>query len=86
MAISTYEQLKSALNDWGKRGDADAYLDTFIDLAESDIWRDLRIRDMETRATGNLSGRTLALPSGYLEMRKFRLTTTPPKELTYRTL
>lgn len=85
MAISTYNELKTAIGDWGKRGDADGMLDTFIDLCEADLWRDLRIRDMETRATGNLSGRTLALPADYLESRKFRITTTNPKELTFRT-
>jgi hypothetical protein len=85
MAISTYAELKTAISDWGKRGDADGKLDTFIDLCESDLWRDLRIRDMETRATGSLSGRTLALPSDYLELRKLWLTTNPSRELTYRT-
>jgi hypothetical protein len=84
MAISTYNELKTAIEDWGKRGDAAAKIDTFIDLAEADIWRDLRIKEMQTRATGNLSGRTLALPSDYLETRKLRLTTNPPRELTFR--
>lgn len=85
MAISNYTELKNAISDWGKRGDADSKIDNFIDLCESDLKRDLRIRNMETRATGNLSGRTLALPSDYLELRKLRLTTDPSRELTYRT-
>jgi len=84
MALSNYTELKTAINDWGKRGDATGMTDTFIALAESDIWRDLRIRDMETRTTGTLSGRTEALPSDYLESRKLRLTTNPPRELTFR--
>lgn len=82
MAISTYAQLKTAVGDYGKRGDATAKIDTFIDLAEADIWANLRIKEMQTRATGNLSTRTLALPTGFLEMRKLRLTTTP-YELEY---
>ena len=84
MAISNYNELKTAINDWGKRNDAQAKVDTFIDLAEADIWRDLRIKEMQTRDTGNLSGRTLALPADYLEARKLRLATTPPRELTFR--
>ena len=84
MAISNYNELKTAINDWGKRNDAAAKVDTFIDLAEADIWRELRIRDMQTRDTGNLSGRTLALPADYLESRKLRLATTPPRELMFR--
>lgn len=83
MAISTYAELKTAVNDYGKRGDATAKVDTFIDLAEADIWANLRIKEMQTRATGNLSGRTLALPTGFLEMRKLRITTSNPKELEY---
>jgi hypothetical protein len=84
MAISNYNELKTAIGDWGKRNDATAKIDTFIDLAEADIWETLRIREMQTRDTGNLSGRTLALPSDYLESRKLRLATTPPRELMFR--
>lgn len=85
MAITTYAELKAALTDWGKRPDDTDMLDTFIDLAEADIWESLRIRGMETRATGNLSGRTLALPSDFLEARKFRLTSDPSRELLFKT-
>jgi len=94
MALSNYNELKTALSDWGKRGDADGKLDTFIAMCEAEMWHGvameglnsepLRIRGMETRATGNLSGRTLALPSDFLESRKLRLTTNPPRELTFR--
>lgn len=85
MAISTYAELKTAIQSWAKRGDISTLVDDFIDLAEADIWQSLRLRAMETTATGNLSGRTLALPSTYLQARKLRLTTNPSTELTYRT-
>jgi len=96
MAITTYLELKQAIRDWGKRPDvSDSLIDTFIALTEAELWNGpgvegpqtepLRIRGMETRTTGNLSGRTLALPTNYLESRKLRLTGNPSRELTFRT-
>lgn len=75
MAISTYLELKTAIQDWSKRKDSLSMIDNFIDLAESDIWQNLRVRDMEGLTTGTLgtSDRFLALPTGFLIMRKFRI-------------
>lgn len=85
MSITTYAELKAAIIGWGKRGDALSVIDDFIDLAESDMWQKLRLRSMEGSGTGNLSGRTLALPSDYIESRKLRLTTNPSTELEFYT-
>jgi hypothetical protein len=74
MAISNYLELKQAIERWAKRGDIASLTDDFIDLAESDIWQNLRIRDMEARATASTGAdRFLALPDGFLEMRKLTL-------------
>lgn len=75
MPISSYTELKTAVQNWSKRTDTTSLLDDFIDLAEADIWQRLRIRDMDARATATLSttDRFLALPTGYLEMRKLRI-------------
>ena len=74
MAISNYLELKAAVQRWAKRGDINSLIDDFIDLAESDIWQNLRIREMEARATTPTgSDRFLALPDGFLEMRKLIL-------------
>ena len=74
MAISNYLELKQAIERWAKRGDIASLTDDFIDLAESDIWQHLRIRDMEARATAITGAdRFLALPDGFLEMRKLTL-------------
>jgi hypothetical protein len=74
MAISNYLELKQAIERWAKRGDIASLTDDFIDLAESDIWQHLRIRDMEARATAVTGAdRFLALPDGFLEMRKLTL-------------
>ena len=79
MPFSTYAELKAAIPNaagWAKRSDILTLVDDFIDLAEADMWQTLRTRDMETLTTGTLgtSDRFLALPSNFLEMRKFRFT------------
>lgn len=73
MSLSTYAGLKDAIESWSHRNDVASRLDDFIDLAESEMFRYLRIRDMETRTTASLSTRYLALPTGFLEMRRVRL-------------
>lgn len=75
MPISTYTQLKTSVEAYAKRTDIGQNMDTFIDLCEADLWERVRIRDMEVRATAtaSTSERFLALPSGFLKMRKVRL-------------
>lgn len=87
MAISTYNELKTAIERWSKRTDALSVIDDFIDLAEADIARELRIRDMEARATASAptSDRFLELPTSFLQMRKMRLYTGSQQyDLMYR--
>ncbi len=73
MPLTTYLGLKDAVESWSHRNDVASRLDDFIDLAESEMFRHLRIRDMETRTTASLSTRYLALPTNFLEMRRVRL-------------
>lgn len=75
MAISTYSELKVAVQNWSKRSDTVSVLDDFIDLAEADIWQRLRIRDMEAEASINTSitVRTASLPSDFLQARKLKI-------------
>lgn len=79
MTITVYAELKTAIESYSKRTDILSLIDTFIDIAESTMYANpdcsLRIRDMETRATGSTSTTTryLALPTRYLEMRQLKL-------------
>jgi hypothetical protein len=76
MAISTYTELKTAIENWSKRSDILSVIDDFIDLAEADIWTVLRIRDMEGRSTATSSTtRFLSLPDDFLHMRKLKIIT-----------
>lgn len=73
MPLNNYDNLKSAIVTWSKRDDVSNYVDDFIDLAEAEIYKTLRIRDMQARATASTSGRYLALPDDFIEMRRLRL-------------
>lgn len=73
MAIGTYAQLKTAVAGWLHRSDLTTLIPDFVSLCEADIRRDLRVREMEQSATGSLSGSTLAIPTGFLEMRRVML-------------
>ena len=73
MSLTTYLGLRDAIESWSHRNDVASRIDDFIDLAESEMLKWLRIRDMETRSTAVTSGRYLALPPGFLEMRRLRM-------------
>ncbi|ANS04568.1 hypothetical protein [uncultured Mediterranean phage] len=88
MALDTYANLKTEIASYLNRTDLSSYLDTFIDLAESRMARDLRLREMEnidvsiTTVSGTQS---YDLPTGYLEMRYVAYQTNPYTFLTYVT-
>lgn len=67
MTLSTFSELKSAIQDFLNRDDLASVVPTFIALAEARINRDLRHFNMETRSTATLSGRYIALPDDWIE-------------------
>ena len=86
MALDTYANLKTEIENYLNRSDLTSYLDTFIDLAETRHARDLRLREMETvdTSTTTVSGtQSYDLPTGYLEMRYVVLQTNPYTLLNY---
>lgn len=85
MPITSYTELKTAIVDWSHRGDVATITDDFIDMAESEIWKTLRIRDMEVRSTASLSTRFIELPTGFVEMRRIRISGSNSYDLEYRT-
>lgn len=86
MALDSYANLKTEIANYLNRTDLTSYLDTFIELAESRIARDLRLREMEnidisiTTVSGTQS---YDLPTGYLEMRYVAYQTNPYTFLTF---
>jgi hypothetical protein len=63
VAISTYAELKSAVEDWLERGDLGSRLADIVTLAESRLNRDIPLRAMEAdiALTGTSSSRLIAL-------------------------
>ena len=88
MAISTFAELKTATANWLDRSDLTDRIPEFIALAEARFNRILRIRDMETVSTAisTSSGtREYSLPTGFVQMKEFHLTTDPLTPLAYIT-
>lgn len=85
MAIGTYAQLQTFLENSLDRSDLDDRIPEFIALNEETLNRRLRIRAMETRATTSISEEYVSLPSDFLEMRNFQLNTSPKQTLRFVT-
>lgn len=73
--ITNYTTLRDNIQQFIKRTDALPHLDTFIGLAEVDLWESLRVREMEVRATALTStvDRFLDLPTGFIKMRRLQI-------------
>ena len=88
MAIGTFAQLKTAAANWLDRSDLTDRIPEFITLAEARFNRVLRIRDMETVSTAistTAGTREYSLPTGFVQMREFHLSTDPLTPLSYIT-
>ena len=79
MALDTYDNLKLEIIDWSHRKDVDLKIDTFIALAETEMYNNsvenLKVRGQESLNSQTLSTitRNLTLPSDYLSMRSIRI-------------
>ena len=78
MALTTYTELKTSIGDWLNRTDLTSAIADFISLAEAQIERQLRTRQMITRSNADISTEYAALPSDFLETKSFKLTSTNP--------
>lgn len=75
MAITTYDELKTAIADFLNRDDLAATIPTFISLAEAQIARDLRHWKQEKRVTTSVDERYENLPNDWLEIKFIALST-----------
>jgi hypothetical protein len=81
MSIQTYTELKSAVANRLRRSDTSSYVDDWITLAETDIYRRLRVRDMETAFSDTISSGVIALPTSYIDLKFAYINTTPVVKL-----
>lgn len=68
-AITDLTSLKAEIAGWLHRADLTAEIPGFIQLGENRIYRDLRVRQMETSLSTAISSGTIAVPTGYVEMK-----------------
>jgi hypothetical protein len=66
----TYAVLKADIASWLHRTDLTTEIVTFVALAESDIRNDVRVRAMETVATGSVSAGSITMPTDLIETRR----------------
>jgi hypothetical protein len=78
MAITNYGELKSAVGDFLNRSDLTSVIPTFIDFAEAEFNRILRIRQMVARAEAVIDARFSAVPSDFLEAKDLVIVTGTP--------
>ncbi len=81
MSIASYSELKTAVASWLNRSDLTATVPDLIRFGELRIYRDLRIRAMETALSASISSGVVAVPSGYVELKFAYLDTTPVGKL-----
>ena len=81
----TFASLQTKIADWLHRQDLTNVIPDFIAIGEQKMNQDLECRDMETNTTISiLSGTTrAATPTDMLEVRRFKLTTSPYTSLNY---
>ena len=80
MSLDTFDNLKKEIINWSHRSDIDLKVETFIKMAEQDMFANpdevLRVRGQETRSTATTDGKYLALPDDFQSMRGLSLETT----------
>ena len=88
MALTTYTELKSSLADWLNRSDLTSVIPDFISLAEAQMERQLRTRQMIVRATASFAAGAEygTVPDDFLEAKAVKLDTNPVTSLTFQTI
>ena len=86
MALTTYAELKTSIGDWLNRTDLTSAIPDFISLAEAQIERNLRTRQMLSRSTATIDTEYAAVPDDFLETKSFKLNTNPPTPLQFETI
>ena len=79
MALTTYSELKTSIGDWLNRSDLTSVIPDFIPLAEAQVERTLRTRQMIVRANASFDAQYGAVPSDFLETKSLKLTSTNPQ-------
>lgn len=82
MAIDSYSTLQTAVSNRLHRTDLTSLIPDFIALGEARIYRDLRIRCMETALSSTIASGVIAVPTGYVELKHAYIDGSPSGKLT----
>lgn len=74
MAITTYDELQTAVANWLDRSDLTSRIPEFIELTEARLNRRLRTRETSEITTASVSSEFTALPTDFLDVRALRIT------------
>lgn len=85
MALNTFAGLKATIADYLNRDDLTTIIPSFISIAEAKFNRKLRVRQMITRAEGQIETAFFAYPADWLSIKEFQLNTNPITKLEYVT-
>jgi hypothetical protein len=81
VAISTYDELKTAIAAWTHRANLTSYLGDFITMAEERMFSELKVKEMEARTDYTPSSRYLSTPTRMTAIRRIVAKSSPPVEL-----
>jgi len=79
MALNNFANLKASIRVWSERDDIEDVIDDIILLAEQEMYNNaeeillVRQMEVETNPSTSTSVRTLALPTGFIEMREMKI-------------
>lgn len=85
MAFTSYATLQTAVNTWLRRTVTAADLQDMITLREAKLRRTLRVREMEATPALSVNAQSVALPTGFVGVRRIYLATDPVTKLEYYT-
>lgn len=86
--MNTYSTLKVSIASWLAQSNiasGDAIVDDFIDMAEAEVNRRLRVRFMESALSLTATSATVALPADYMGFRAVHIDGSERYTLEYRT-
>jgi len=78
MSVTNYGELKSTISDFLNRSDLTSVIPTFIDFAEAEFNRNLRVRQMVVRAEAPIDTRFSAVPADFIEAKDLVIVSTDP--------
>jgi hypothetical protein len=82
VSISTLAELKTALNNWTKRGDLASYAEDLILMGEKWIFRNVRAREMEDSALSVATASGVAtIPTDFVGLKHARISGSPSTPL-----